>query len=107
MEMETLRVMRELNDEEKQVECIDHAMQVRSALARGNYVRFFKLYQIAPNMGQFLMEVFIEKHRILCLQKLCLANSPSNLEIDKVLQILAFGDRTSLISFLTTLGKSF
>ena len=84
MEMESLRVMREMTDDEKLEECIKHAMQVRSALATGNYVRFFKLYLDAPNMGKYLMDVFIEKHRILCLRSLCLANSPSNVEIDKI-----------------------
>jgi hypothetical protein len=44
MEMESLRIMREMTEEDKKEECIEHAMQVRSALARGNYVRFFKLY---------------------------------------------------------------
>jgi SAC3 family protein LENG8/THP3 len=107
MEMESLRVMREMTEEEKKDECIEHAMQVRSALARGNYVRFFKLYLDAPNMGKYLMDVFIEKHRILCLRSLCLANSPSNIEIDKIFQILAFEDRDTLISFLNTLGKYF
>lgn len=33
MEMETLRIMRELTDDEKKTECIDHALKVRSALA--------------------------------------------------------------------------
>jgi hypothetical protein len=58
-------------------------------------------------MGKYLMEVFIEKHRILCLRSLCLANSPSNIEIDKIFQILAFEDRDTLISFLNNLGKYF
>ena len=42
--MESLRIMREMAEDDKKEECIEHAMQVRSALARGNYVRFFKLY---------------------------------------------------------------
>ena len=37
------------------------------ALASGNYGRFFKLYLQAPNMGVHLMDIFIEKHRIICL----------------------------------------
>jgi hypothetical protein len=74
MEMETLRLMQKLTEEEKKEAPIEHALQVRRALAQGNYGRFFKLYHTAPNMGAFLMETFISKHRILCLQRLAFAN---------------------------------
>lgn len=74
MEMETMRAMRSLTPEEKQEPCVQHTLQVRKSLASGNYARFFKLYLSAPNMGTYLMEIFIEKHRIMCLQKLCFAN---------------------------------
>ena len=67
MEMETLRVMKQLTESEKKQDCIKHALQVREAIAHGNYGRFFKLYRTAPNMGFYLMDVFIEKHRIMCL----------------------------------------
>ena len=67
MEMETMRAMRQLTPEEKQESCVQHALEVRKSLASGNYARFFKRYQSAPNMGTFLMEIFIEKHRIMCL----------------------------------------
>ena len=63
-----------ITPEDKQEECVQHALKVRKALSDGNYGRFFKnifkLYQSAPNMGGFLMDIFIEEHRILCLQKL-------------------------------------
>lgn len=67
MEMEVLRTLRKLTTDEKKEEGIIHALKVRKALATGNYGRFFKLYQSAPNMGGFLMAIFIDKHRILCL----------------------------------------
>ena len=67
MEMEIQRLMRVLTNEEREAECVKHALQVRKALASGNYGRFFKLYLIAPNMGVHLMDVFVEKHRIICL----------------------------------------
>jgi hypothetical protein len=47
---------------------------VRKALAQGNYGRFFKLYKNSPNMGMHLMDVFIEKQRIMCLQRLAFAS---------------------------------
>ena len=67
MEMEVLRTLRKLTTDEKKEEGIIHALKVRKALATGNYGRFFKLYQSAPNMGGHLMAIFIDKHRILCL----------------------------------------
>ena len=84
MEMEVLRTLRKLTDEEKKEEGIIHALKVRKALATGNYGRFFKLYKDAPNMGAFLMGIFIDKHRIMCLQKLTFANQNSNLEITRL-----------------------
>lgn len=74
MDMEVLRTLRQLTDDEKKEDCIIHALNVRKALASGNYGRFFKLYKDAPNMGFYLIGIFIDKHRIICLQKLAFAN---------------------------------
>lgn len=67
MEMETMRAMRQLTEAEKAEPCVSHALEVRKSLASGNYGRFFKLYLSAPNMSHYLMDIFIEKHRIICL----------------------------------------
>ena len=40
---------------------------MRKALAQGNYGRFFKLYRVAPNKGMSLIDVFVDKIRIVCL----------------------------------------
>ena len=102
--MEVLRTLRQLTEEEKKEESIDHALKVRKALATGNYGRFFKLYQTAPNMGTYLMGIFIDKHRILCLQKLCFANQNSNLELNRLTNLLAFDSKTDLLKFLNGIG---
>jgi hypothetical protein len=79
METETMRMLKSLNPQEVKEEPIAHALSVRKALATCNYGRFFKLYRGAPNMGGYLMDVFIgnysfnnvsffiDKHRILSL----------------------------------------
>jgi len=41
-------------------------------------------------MGVHLMSVFIDKHRILCLQKLAFANQASNLELSRLANLLSF-----------------
>jgi hypothetical protein len=63
---------------------------VRKSLASGNYARFFKLYRTAPNMGGYLMDVFIEKYRVLALQKIALAYMAVNMELNYLCNILAF-----------------
>jgi hypothetical protein len=103
MDMEVLRTLRQLTDEEKKQDCIIHALNVRKALATGNYGRFFKLYKDAPNMGQYLIGIFIDKHRIMCLQKLSFANQNSNLEIQRLSILLAFEDKAEITKFLTGL----
>jgi hypothetical protein len=83
---------------------VKHALEVRKSLACGNYARFFKLYLSAPNMGTYLMEIFIEKHRILCLQKLCFANQNSNLDIVRLTTVLGFESQEDLLKLLETIG---
>ena len=63
-------MMKTLTAEEKKQEPVEHALKVRNALAQGNYGRFFKLYQVAPNMAGSLIDVFIDKLRILSLRQL-------------------------------------
>ena len=67
MESEVMRMLKHLTAEEKSSEPVEHALSVRKALAQGNYGRFFKLFRTAPNSGQHLMDIFMSKHRILCL----------------------------------------
>ena len=43
-------------------------------------------------MGVFLMDIFIDKHRIMCLQRMALASQNSSLEIGRLSNILAFED---------------
>lgn len=52
---------------DRQVPAVKHALNVRSALALGNYHRFFRLYLDAPNMGPYLMDKFIARERLAAL----------------------------------------
>jgi len=42
---------------------VQHAVSVVQALRRGNFVRFFRLYDAAPNMGQFVLDSLVPKVR--------------------------------------------
>ena len=66
-------VLAELTDSEKMETAIIHALSVRSTLALGNYHKFFRLYLNAPNMGAYLMDMFIERERDSALKIICKA----------------------------------
>ncbi|KAI2087637.1 hypothetical protein LOZ36_002622 [Ophidiomyces ophidiicola] len=52
---------------------VKHALDVRSALALGNYHRFFQLYLDTPNMGAYLMDMFVDRERLHALAHICKA----------------------------------
>lgn len=64
-------VLADLTAADKHHPAVDHALQVRSALAVGNYHRFFKLYDNCPNMGGYLMDIFVDRERIAALASVC------------------------------------
>lgn len=59
--------------EDKQDPAVKHALDVRSALALGNYHRFFQLYLDTPNMGAYLMDMFVGRERLAALAAICRA----------------------------------
>ncbi|RMZ92547.1 hypothetical protein DV736_g229, partial [Chaetothyriales sp. CBS 134916] len=60
-------VLSELTPADKKEPAIKHALDVRSALALGNYHKFFKLYLAVPGMGAYLMDMFVERERLAAL----------------------------------------
>lgn len=65
----------DLTTAEKSEPAIKHALDVRSALALGNYHRFFQLY-IDPShikMGAYLMDMFVGRERLAALCNMCRA----------------------------------
>lgn len=66
-------VLAELTTAEKEEKAIKHALNVRSALALGNYHKFFRLYLDAPNMGSYIMDMFAARERLVALSNICKA----------------------------------
>ena len=64
-------VLSDLTTADKQEPAIKHALDIRSALALGNYHRFFKLYLSVPAMGAYLMDMFVERERLAALASVC------------------------------------
>ncbi|KAI8098809.1 SAC3/GANP/Nin1/mts3/eIF-3 p25 family-domain-containing protein [Halteromyces radiatus] len=88
-----------------QSECVNHALQVRSAIATGNYHRLFKLYEEAPNMGGYLMDQFIERERIQALIILC-KSYQLGIPVGFIVQELLFNNVNELVSFFNKHGIS-
>jgi len=64
-------IMATLTPAEKKDKGIKHALDVRSALALGNYHRFFRLFAQTPNMGGWLMDMFVGRERLNALCFIC------------------------------------
>ncbi|KAK6356682.1 hypothetical protein TWF718_001022 [Orbilia javanica] len=69
-------ILASLTPAEKEDRAILHALAVRSAVAGGNFHRFFKLYLDAPNMGGYLMDSFIDRERLAALAAICKSYRP-------------------------------
>ncbi|KAL0822507.1 hypothetical protein ABMA28_004558 [Loxostege sticticalis] len=61
-------IFQSLSKEERENECIRHALQTRRAWATGNLHKFFILYKTAPLMAGYLMDWFVERERKLYLK---------------------------------------
>ncbi|TQS34876.1 hypothetical protein Golomagni_04725 [Golovinomyces magnicellulatus] len=69
-------IMADLTTAETEEPPIKHALGVRSALALGNYHKFFRLYNDTPNMGVYLMDMFVVRERLAALSIICKAYKP-------------------------------
>ena len=66
-------VLADLTEAEKHSPAVKHALEARSSLALGNYHRFFRLYLETPNMGAYLMDMFVNRERLAALANMCKA----------------------------------
>lgn len=64
-------VLADLTLIEKNDAAVKHALDARSALALGNYHKFFQLYLETPNMGAYLMDMFVGRERLAALSNIC------------------------------------
>jgi SAC3 family protein LENG8/THP3 len=65
------KLLAELTEKDKEDPAVTHALQTRAAVASGNYHKLFRLYLSTPNMGGYLMDKFVERERLLALNKIC------------------------------------
>jgi hypothetical protein len=73
VDLEINELLATLSEAEKSNESVAHALDVREALASRNYHRLFRLYNLAPNMGGYLMDFFVERERVAACCIICKA----------------------------------
>lgn len=64
-------MLADLTPAEKKDLAVKHALDARSALALGNFHKFFQLYLETPNMGAYLMDMFVSRERLAALSNIC------------------------------------
>jgi hypothetical protein len=89
----------DLTPADKEAEPIKHALQVRSALALGNYHKFFRLYLNTPHMGAYLMDMFVVRERLAALCNVCKAYKPE-IRLRYLTEELAFESDTDAAQFI-------
>ncbi|KAH7064124.1 SAC3/GANP/Nin1/mts3/eIF-3 p25 family-domain-containing protein [Paraphoma chrysanthemicola] len=95
-------MLAELTLADKQQRFIKHALDVRSALALGNYHKFFKLYLAAENMGSYLMDMFIERERLNALANI--SRGYANVTLRYLTDELGFDNDDTCREFLESHG---
>lgn len=89
----------DLTTAEKEERPIKHALNVRSSLALGNYHKFFQLYLDVPNMGAYLMDMFVRRERLAALANMCKAFKP-DLKLRYITEELAFESDAEAAQFI-------
>ena len=57
----------EINEEDRKDVAVKNALDIRSAIALGNYYRFFHLCKDVPNLGRYLVQSFMSRQRLAAL----------------------------------------
>jgi hypothetical protein len=63
----------DLKAEQREHRAVNHALNVRAALASSDYHALFQLYKNAVNMGAYLMDNFVERERVAAMNIICKA----------------------------------
>jgi len=100
---DALKLVAGLSQKEKQTEDVSFAIKVFSAWSEGNYCQFFKLYLIAPKMGGYLMDAYVQRERNLAMKKMLRAYKPW-VSVDKVTSLLGYPDSETTQVYLDELN---
>jgi len=91
-------VLADLTPTDKDQAAVKHALEVRSALALGNYHKFFRLYLDPPNMGGYLMDKFIERERLAAIANI--SKGYREVQVRFITEELGFNSDHDCLEFL-------
>jgi len=103
MDIELSQILKKLTLKDKQNEAIKHSLKIVSALNTQNFHAFFKLYKNAPNMSSYLIDMFIERLRLLALISIASVYI-TGISIDLVTEFLAFENNEKCKLFIISAG---
>ncbi|CAI9091514.1 OLC1v1026570C1 [Oldenlandia corymbosa var. corymbosa] len=84
-----LSAMSRLSAEAREDDAVRHALAVRAAVTSGNYVLFFRLYKVAPNLNTLLMDLYVEKMRYTAVKCISRSYRPT-VPVAYIAQVLGF-----------------
>lgn len=91
-------LLAQLTPAEKADPGVHHALQTAAALATSNYVRFFRLFNDAPNMAGYIMDHFVERERMAALA--VMSRSYHTLRLSYIASTLSFESASTAAEFL-------
>ncbi|KAI6654013.1 hypothetical protein LOD99_2860 [Oopsacas minuta] len=87
----------------REVPEVIHAIKIYTAWVIHDYSAFFKLYIATPNMGGYLIDMFVQRERLSALKIISKAYRPT-VSVDFITRMLAFQDREECINFLISVS---
>lgn len=99
-------VLSELSPEDRQDECLAHALKLRTAWSLSNYHRFFRLYKRAPKMAGYLIDWFADRERKLAL-KIIIKSYRLSVPVSFILSELAFDKSEDWSKFVQPFSLKF
>lgn len=100
--IDQITLLSDLTVETRKDPCVAFALRVREAWALGNHVRLFKLYQEAPRMASYVMDLFIERERKVALIA-CLKSYRPSISVSALAAKFALSE-AKMCEWLNTLG---
>ncbi|CAH2091114.1 unnamed protein product [Euphydryas editha] len=88
-----------LSKEDRENECIKHALNTRCAWATGNLHKFFVLYKTAPMMAGYLIDWIVDRERKNYL-KYIIKSYRQSVPVDFIVRELAFDSKSKAFEFL-------
>ncbi|KAG8829676.1 hypothetical protein FRC18_009157 [Serendipita sp. 400] len=91
----------QLTPQEKELPAVQHALKAHMAMATGNYHQFFALFLVAPNMGGYIMDHYVDRER--CGALITMAKSYRSLPLRLLQTELGYesDELPKLLDFLT------